>query len=280
MKIKFQNFIIPDWTYFSTDDSHKIKGLSSIVANLDRGVDVANDVYSGRAHYIDQDVLDYVGIETAIKYISDKYKYRQRFISKCYKDEPVPLYHIQFPEAYSRGDLEDDENALPLPFLKMFDNIYRKTIPSQIRFDKNGEPCNYARFAKGLTKLPPEFCKGVYLEGIGYFPNGMWSPIYDPACYTYSGSSQKAMYKAGELDMYAEHDKLKSFENIEKAYQDHQLGLYLHHDENKVLDYYKEKYKSITPDTKDPVNEDELLNLFTKNYDPTKGLSLLDERLK
>ena len=57
------------------------------------------------------------------------------------------------------------------------------------------------------------------------------------------------MQKIGELDMYAEHDKLATFENIVRAHQNGQLGLFKHHDESKVLDYYKEKYKTITPTT-------------------------------
>ena len=95
-----------------------------------------------------------------------------------------------------------------------------------------------------------------------------------------SGTQQKIMQKIGALDMYADHDKLATFENIVRAHQNGQLGLFKHHDESKVLDYYKEKYKTITPTTQYRVNEDELINTFTKNYDPTKGLALLDERLK
>ena len=280
MKVKYQNYIIPDWAYFSNEDSHKAKGLGSIVANLNSGVDVANDIFSGRSLYLDNDALDLVGMEDTFKYFSDKYKYRQKYIIKSYKDEPVPLYHIQFPDAYAKGNLKDSQNALPLPFLRMFKNVYRVTEPAPVKFEENGEAGNYARFSKGLTKLPPEFCKGVYLEGLGYIPNGMWSPIFNPVGYTYSGTQQKIMQRIDELDMYAEHDKLATFENIVRAHQNGQLGLFKHHDESKALDYYKEKYKTITPATQYRVNENELLNTFTKNYDPTKGLALLDERLK
>ena len=276
-KFRYTYFVYPDWSYITKGNSHKVKGLSSILDTFNNGLDIYKDINYGDSTMVWQSNIDEFGEAKVLEYFANKYQARSKFLSKDSPNGSIPVYLIKIPEEYVYGDTDDPKIGLPLPWLIKFNDKFRKTITAPVDLDKVDYYHKVPRFSeKGdMPKLAPQFVRGVYFKEIGWTGNSNWCPIYNPYGYTFSGFQYPDLKRVGEQDILNIQDAGKSYEELKKLQEQHILPFFLHHNADEIIDYYKNKFKDVHETMECKWPEDIMMNRLFERWNVTSDLDRL-----
>ena len=73
-KFRYTYFVYPDWSYITKGNSHKVKGLSSILDTFNNGLDIYKDINYGDSTMVWQSNIDEFGEAKVLEYFANKYQ--------------------------------------------------------------------------------------------------------------------------------------------------------------------------------------------------------------